>query len=235
MICTGLSVLVHLVLWPETLPTADRIPFQMGNLNPFKPLVFFFQNTAYRCLFFVMLVEQLAGSGFNALVFNYVVLFFVTFLMRVSDSNHSKSTLVLQTILAMHIFSSFASPVLGSSHSHALDHLGRTPQVAAFDASQGLFIAALAMFSTWSLFFFSTFVYRVLQVSDSDDHQSTMVSVDRPSSYISSRRSCPTRTRMLTFSCLERPRTNFPQVHVVIGCRARGFASFVICSTPYIS
>jgi hypothetical protein len=59
MICTALSVLMHLFLWPETLPVTDRVPFQLGNLNPFKPLVFFFQSPAYRYLFFVMLVEQL--------------------------------------------------------------------------------------------------------------------------------------------------------------------------------
>ena len=71
LVCTVLSIGVHVALWPETLPSEDRVEFACGSLNPFKPLLFFFKTRAYRYLFFVMLVEQLAGSGFNALVFNY--------------------------------------------------------------------------------------------------------------------------------------------------------------------
>lgn len=73
MICTALSVMVHIVWWPETLSNTDRVQFECGGLNPLKPLMFFFRTRSYRYLFFVMLVEQLAGSGFNALVFNYSV------------------------------------------------------------------------------------------------------------------------------------------------------------------
>ena len=71
MVCTALSVFVHVVFWPETL--LIRIPFTRGTLNPFRPLLFFFNKKSYRYLFFVMLVEQLAGAGFNALIFNYAV------------------------------------------------------------------------------------------------------------------------------------------------------------------
>jgi hypothetical protein len=71
LMCTALSVFVHVVFWPETL--SNRIPFTRGTLNPFRPLLFFFNKKSYRFLFFVMLVEQLAGAGFNALIFNYAV------------------------------------------------------------------------------------------------------------------------------------------------------------------
>lgn len=71
LICTALSIFVHVVFWPETL--MNRIPFTRGALNPFRPLLFFFNKKSYRYLFFVMLVEQLAGAGFNALIFNYAV------------------------------------------------------------------------------------------------------------------------------------------------------------------
>ena len=71
LICTALSIFVHVVFWPETL--MNRIPFTRGTLNPFRPLLFFFNKKSYRYLFFVMLVEQLAGAGFNALIFNYAV------------------------------------------------------------------------------------------------------------------------------------------------------------------
>ena len=71
LISTALSVFVHVFFWPETL--LNRIPFTRGTLNPFRPLLFFFNKKSYRYLFFVMLVEQLAGAGFNALIFNYAV------------------------------------------------------------------------------------------------------------------------------------------------------------------
>jgi hypothetical protein len=71
LVCMSLSVFVHVFFWPETL--VNRIPQSRGNLNPFRPLLFFFNKQSYRYLFFVMLVEQLAGSGFNALIFNYAV------------------------------------------------------------------------------------------------------------------------------------------------------------------
>ena len=71
LVCTAASVFVHIFFWPETL--LNRIPFTRGTLNPFRPLLFFFNKKSYRYLFFVMLVEQLAGAGFNALIFNYAV------------------------------------------------------------------------------------------------------------------------------------------------------------------
>ena len=73
LVCMCLSIVVHGFFWPETLPSSRRVPFSCGSVNPLKPLVFFFQSRPYRYLFFVMLVEQLAGSGYNALIFNYAV------------------------------------------------------------------------------------------------------------------------------------------------------------------
>ncbi len=71
LICTALSVFVHVVFWPETL--SNRIPFTRGTLNPFRPLLFFFKKKSYRYLCLVLQVEQLASAGFNALIFNSAV------------------------------------------------------------------------------------------------------------------------------------------------------------------